>query len=262
MLNTMPTIIAIDLNASNPKQPRCYQPKQPLYIYLVIALLLALFLFICKTYLRSTLLWLEIQPVPVITLALALLYTVAALPIAVGYIVIVLASGYLFGFASGLAFTVVGANVGLAIAHTLLRCMVHGRLKGAMGQGEGGMVQMLLRLIGGHLAFRIVVCARLTPIPFGVQNTIFAMSDVNRKIYHVASLLGLLPAQCVAVYMGSTLRSMQDVIENRTISTGTYVFAVAQVILAISLLIWIGNKARKEIINLDKANINNSYRIV
>lgn len=248
------------VNNTDQASKRCLNVKS-LYLLLVTIVLL-LFLFLCKTYLHPTLLWLEIQPPHIISLVLIILYTIAALPIAFGYIVIVLASGYLFGFASGLGFTILGANVGLAIAHTMLRSVV-GRVKVLhTQQTSSGMVQTLLRLIGGSLAFKIVVCSRLTPIPFGVQNTIFAMSDISWRIYHLGSLLGLMPAQCVAVYMGSTLRSMQDVIENRTISTGTYVFAIAQVILAISLLIWIGNKARKEIVNLDKANVNNSYRIV
>lgn len=48
-------------------------------------------------------------------------------------------------------------------------------------------------------------------------------------MYHLATLLGLFPAQFVAVYVGSTLRSMQDVLENRHIGPATYVFVIAQV---------------------------------
>lgn len=43
--------------------------------------------------------------------------------------------------------------------------------------------------------------------------------------YHVASALGLLPAQIINIYLGSSLRSMQDVLEDRsTAATGYVVF--------------------------------------
>lgn len=64
---------------------------------------------------------------------------------------------------------------------------------------------------------------------YRTQINSFQLSNVNSRIYHLASLLGLFPAQCVAVYAGSTLRSMQDVLENRNISPVTYLFITAQV---------------------------------
>lgn len=39
------------------------------------------------------------------------------------------------------------------------------------------------------------------------------------KIFHVASFLGLLPAQCLATYLGSTLRSMEDVLSDHSHAT-------------------------------------------
>lgn len=46
------------------------------------------------------------------------------------------------------------------------------------------MANAIVRVISGPLCFKIVICARLTPIPFGLQNTIFAVSTyvVNTKI--------------------------------------------------------------------------------
>lgn len=44
--------------------------------------------------------------------------------------------------------------------------------------------------------------------------------------YHVASAIGLFPAQLINIYLGSSLRSMQDVLEDRsTATTGYIVFA-------------------------------------
>lgn len=51
------------------------------------------------------------------------------------------------------------------------------------------------------------------------------MSNISGSRYHVASALGLLPAQIINVYLGSSLKAMQDVLEDRsTAVTGYIVF--------------------------------------
>lgn len=78
----------------------------------------------------------------------------------------------------------------------------------------------------------------------------FQLSNVNTRVYHFASFLGLMPAQLIGVYMGSTLRSMQDVLEDRPISSTTYVFIAAQLALAVCLMIWFSAKARIELMKV------------
>ena len=60
-------------------------------------------------------------------------------------------------------------------------------------------------------AFQLVLLSRLTPIPFGLQNSFFAISPMSTFKYLQASCLGLLPCQIINVYLGSTLRSMEEV---------------------------------------------------
>lgn len=63
-----------------------------------------------------------------------------------------------------------------------------------------------------HLMFFI------TPIYF------LQVSDISGCGYHLATMLGLLPAQVINVYLGSTLRSMHDVLHESHV-TGYIVFA-------------------------------------
>lgn len=73
------------------------------------------------------------------------------------------------------------------------------------------------------------------------------MSAVNPRSYHTATLLGLLPAQIINVYLGSTLRSMHDVLnDHQTKLTGYSVFAV-QVLIGVALMVWVVQKARTEL---------------
>ncbi|KAJ8916488.1 hypothetical protein NQ315_000130 [Exocentrus adspersus] len=218
----------------------------------LLALVCTLFVILCvlvacKTYIRHVLLWLERQDSLVISATICFLFVLVSLPVSIGYIVLVVASGYLFGLLRGLALVVVGANFGLVVAHNLLKLLGHHR--SIYKYTKNDVAQAIMKVIAGPLCFKIVFCSRLTPIPFGLQNAIFALSNVSSRIYHVASLLGLFPAQFVGVYVGSTLRSMQDVLENRHISSTTYLFATAQLMLGASLMVWLGTKARKELLN-------------
>lgn len=201
-------------------------------------------LVLCKAYVRGVLLWLEDQDGFVVSVTVCLLYIIVSLPISVGYIVLVIAGGYLFGVAEGMLLAIVGANFGLIVAHNLLKAVGdHHRVRRFT---ENETAKAIMRVISGPLCFKIVFCSRLTPIPFGLQNVIFAvstsacfsiwgsrcefqLSNVKGTTYHAASLLGLIPAQLVAVYIGTTLRSMQDVLENRSIGPATYLFVGIQV---------------------------------
>ena len=60
-------------------------------------------------------------------------------------------------------------------------------------------------------AFQLVLLSRLTRIPFGLQNSLFAVSTMSFDKYLQATCLGLLPCQILNVYLGSTLRSMEEV---------------------------------------------------
>jgi protein maelstrom len=51
------------------------------------------------------------------------------------------------------------------------------------------------------------------------------VSNINTKEYIIATVFGLFPAQIINVYLGSTLRSMEEVLSNKsTAATGFIVF--------------------------------------
>lgn len=130
--------------------------------------------YLCKTYIRSVLYWLENQDSTVISLTIIILFTLVSLPITVGYIILVMADGYLFGMFNGLMLSIIGANTGLCIAHNILKLVSHHHSIAHIRENE--TTKAIMRVISGPLCFKIVLCARLTPIPFGLQNTIFAVS--------------------------------------------------------------------------------------
>lgn len=65
----------------------------------------------------------------------------------------------------------------------------------------------------------------MMPSSFIYLYVFYQVSNIGGFRYHIASAIGLLPAQLVNVYLGSSLRSMQDVLEDRsTAATGYIVF--------------------------------------
>nr|XP_022907202.1 transmembrane protein 64-like [Onthophagus taurus] len=217
------------------------------FLYLVILLfVITAVLYLCKHYLRTVLYWLENQDSIIISSTIIVLFIIVSFPLSVGYIVVVGAAGYLFGILKGFCLSVVGANIGILVAHNVIKLLGHHQKVRRLIDNETSAA--IMRVLSGPSCFKIVLCARLTPIPFGLQNVIFALSNVNTQIYHFASCIGLFAGQFMGVYVGSTLRSMQDVLENQHFSTGTYIFAGAQLVLAAGLIVWFGAKARSELL--------------
>lgn len=137
-------------------------------------LLIAVLLVLCKAYIRAILLWLEDQNSTIVAITICFLYIIVSLPVSVGYVVLVVAGGYLFGIARGMLLAIIGANTGLLIAHNLLKLVGHHHSVHRFTENE--TAKAIMRVISGPLCFKIVFCSRLTPIPFGLQNVIFAVS--------------------------------------------------------------------------------------
>lgn len=78
-----------------------------------------------KEYAKATLFWIEKQNSYVIFVVLIALFTVVSFPVVVGYLLLIISSGYLLGMATGLLAVVLGANLGVFIAHNVIKA-VHG----------------------------------------------------------------------------------------------------------------------------------------
>lgn len=145
------------------------------FMVLIIFVILLFLLYVCKSYTSSILIWLERQDTVIIYIVIVILFTIVSFPISVGYIVIVIATGYLFGIVIGLTLSVIGANLGLIIAHNVLKLIeYHSSVRSFISNETAAAI---IKVISGPSCFKIVFCARLTPIPFGLQNTIFAVSS-------------------------------------------------------------------------------------
>lgn len=72
----------------------------------------------------------------------------------------------------------------------------------------------------------------------------FQITNISVTKCLAASVIGLLPTQAMNTYMGTTLRSVEDVISEHS---GNYVILVIQVAITIGLSVYVIRKARKEL---------------
>jgi len=137
-------------------------------------LCIVLLLYECKDYIKAILLWAEAQEHWLICVIFVGIFTLVSFPFTWGYTLLVIASGYLFGVFRGLMTVVVTGNLGVAVAHFTMRTF---GAKFAFARiCNNNKVHAILMVVSGPRAFKVAMFARLTPIPFGLQNTIFAVS--------------------------------------------------------------------------------------
>ncbi|KAL7290259.1 transmembrane protein 64 [Trichogramma pretiosum] len=228
-------------------KPSCINSNSICYVIVIMATLalLGAIVFICRDYIKILLYWIEHQNTWIVTIIMIALFTLVSFPVIIGYLFLIIASGYLFGIVQGIMMVLLSANLGIAIAHFVLTSLSSNLPIGALLQSD--TARAILRVISGQQAFKVVLFTRLTPIPFGLQNTIFAVSHIGGLKYHLASAIGLLPAQLINVYLGSSLRSMQDVLEDRSTAATGYIVFCFQILIAASLMVYVVQKARREL---------------
>ncbi|KAJ7338986.1 hypothetical protein JRQ81_012888 [Phrynocephalus forsythii] len=214
---------------------------------LSVALLFALCfasLALVRRYLRGLMLWAESS---LGSVAGALLFTAGfvavSFPCGWGYILLNVAAGYLYGFVLGMGLMVLGVLVGTCVAHLackkLLARWVLARIQSSQ------KLSAVIRVVEGRSGLKVVALARLTPIPFGLQNALFSITDLSLPNYLMASSIGLLPTQLLNSYLGTTLRTMEDVIAEQSVS-GYFIFSL-QIVISIGLMFYVVHRAQVEL---------------
>lgn len=219
-------------------------------IFGIIAMLTLLLLssYVFRDYIHSVLRWVESQPDPVAFLILVALYILVSLPLAWGYIVINIATGYLYGIIDGILVTFVTATMGILIAHYIIKMFLLSYVERLVESSRAGSTLRSISLIlsSPSDAFQLVLLSRLTPIPFGLQNSVFALGTMSTYRYIQASCLGLLPCQLINVYLGSTLRSMEEVLTDTNTATIGIIVLVCQLTFVGFVIFYIVTRARTE----------------
>ena len=152
----------------------------PLVVFLIIGVVLVL---LGRGHLLELLKWLERMPWLESIFVFAILFTLVSFPFGFGYIILNMMAGYLYGFFRGQAIVMVSVSVGFSVAFILCRSWLKDYARGIVNSNA---LQAVLRVVEGPHGFKVILLTRFTPIPFGLQNVLFAVSSKrNHKLYNV-----------------------------------------------------------------------------
>lgn len=139
----------------------------------VVIALICTFLVLGRDYIKYVLMSMEETDLWISFFIFTCMFTVVSFPMTWGYILFNIAAGYLYGFRMGVATVMVCALTGLSIAHFVIKRFLSDFVQKKL---TNDTVRAIMRVIESGHGFRVVILSRLTPIPFGLQNAIFAVS--------------------------------------------------------------------------------------
>ena len=143
----------------------------PLVVFLIIGVVLVL---LGRGHLLELLKWLERMPWLESIFVFAILFTLVSFPFGFGYIILNMMAGYLYGFFRGQVIVMVSVSVGFSVAFILCRSWLKDYARGIVNSNA---LQAVLRVVEGPHGFKVILLTRFTPIPFGLQNVLFAVSS-------------------------------------------------------------------------------------
>lgn len=223
--------------------------KNVSYFSLLTCLASLILAFLFKDYLINLLIYLEDKSKTnalEFHIILLLMFVLVSLPILWGYMVCVLICAYVYSIFYGFLLVVTYSTIGMSVSFVVCRYMLYdcARLR---VQSYAYLRALSTVIESKEKGVQVVFLSRLMPIPFGLANTLFSVTDIQFRKYMLASVIGLTPSQFILCYMGSTLKSMTDVLVNRSTARTAYLVFVAQLIIAVLVMYYILRAARNEL---------------
>lgn len=142
----------------------------PVVLFVVLGLVVLIW---GRTHLMQLLQWLEQLPLHQSLLVFIVLFTLISFPFGFGYIILNMTAGYLYGILHGQLIVMVSVAVGLTISFLLCRSWLKDYAKSMV---TSNALQAVIRVVEGPHGFKVIFLTRFTPIPFGLQNVLFAVS--------------------------------------------------------------------------------------
>eukprot|EP00127_Corallochytrium_limacisporum_P000748 Clim_evm34s25 gene=Clim_evmTU34s25 len=176
-------------------------------------------------------------------LLLMFVYIIIGQPFAVGYTQMQLIMGFLYGWWEGLFLNVFAAHLSTACVYWVFSPFFKNYVDSII---EHRPYLQMLRTALHDDAFRVVCVARMCPIPFGIQNTLYAVSGVPYPQYALGSLLGLFPNQVIFTLVGTEMESIAEMIAGeKPIDSRAYVMFAIQTAAVVTILLLVRKQVSK-----------------
>ncbi len=158
------------IDGDRKKDPSCLT----ISVYSAAAIaLVCIFLIFGRSYIKYMLMSLEKTNFWISLAVFVVLFTIVSFPMTWGYILLNIAAGYLYGLVVGILAIIGCALTGVFIAHIVIRKCLRNFV---MSRLANDSIRSIMNVVESDMGFRVVIWSRLTPIPFGLQNGLFAVS--------------------------------------------------------------------------------------
>lgn len=167
---------------SNEKGPNCYQVTLS---SIVIISLTCFLLVVCRDYIKDLLVWMENMDLTLSFVIFTFLYIIVSYPIAWGVILLMIACGYLYGLIYGPIVVELCSAIGVAVAHVTMKRFCRSFI---IKKFYNDNMTAVISVVDGKHGFKVVALTRLTPLPFGLQNSLFSVSINlhNLQVYYIS----------------------------------------------------------------------------
>lgn len=180
----------------------------------VAVLLVSLWLLNSKGFMRHVFLWLQGLGAWGYVVLVAL-YLPICTPFGLGYSALGFTCGALYGFRIGTLLIMLGADGGAVLAFVVIRYLFKDWFRAWLTSKR--RLRLLMRAVDLN-APKFAFLSRFTPIPWGIQNTIYAVSALELWKFALLTTVGGFPDQAIIAYMGSQVAFV--VIPDGSVSMG------------------------------------------
>jgi len=171
------------------------------------------------------------------------LFIVVSMPFGFGFAMLTISSGFIYRMFLGWGTSIVGAVAGAIISFVFDRMLIRNWFLETVKSKPKFL--LIVNALESH-GFKIAFFLRITPLPYGIQNALCAVSSISFKTYVVASFLGLIPETAMLTYLGVTTKNLTDLLNSGQFTLENMIFPIFQIILSICLsifFIFVGKRA-------------------
>jgi len=189
-------------------------------------------------------------------------FVIISFPFAMGYTELAMASGFVYGMLRGCLIVFIGSPV-LGSAAAFWACRTVGKAWVERKLMQQTKFRALINALRKN-AFKIILLCRLTPIPFGMQNAVFAVSGLDFKYYWIATWIGMAPELVIWVYFGTSAGTLEDIVSGhqsgrlKIVQKVLFIVGLVIAVAVIGVLVWIGKRAMKKAIAEEESTLLNT----
>ena len=154
---------------SKPNEPSCLSVSA---FSACVVIVVCAFIVLSRDYIKYVVMSLEHSGVITSFVVFLMLFTAVSFPCTWGYMLLNIAAGYLYGLVGGILIIVSCATLGITLAHITIRKFFGDLVRSRLVSSS---MRHVVNVVESEHGFKVIALARLTPIPFGLQNALFAV---------------------------------------------------------------------------------------